>query len=63
MAVQFMTIPSSTGVSCNEGDFYVFFNEGAVARTGWEEDEEDEVEEPCSLLSVASEAVLACLCL
>ena len=62
-AVQFMTIPSSTGVSCNEGDFYVLFNEGAVAKTGWGEDEEDEVEEPRSLFSVASEVVLACFCL
>ena len=46
MAVQFVTIPSSTGVSCDEDVFYVFFNEDPVDKTSWEEDEEDKVQIP-----------------
>ena len=62
-AVQFMTIPSPTGASYDEGIFYVFFTERAVAKTGWGEDEEDEVEEEaCSLFSPMLEMFLSCLC-
>ena len=63
MAVQFMTIPSPTAASYDEGIFYIFFTEGAVAKTGWGEDEEDEVEEEArSLFSPMLEMFLSCLC-
>ena len=62
-AVQFTTIPSPTGVSYDEGVFYIFFTEGTVAKTGWGVDEEDEVEEETrSLFSPMLEMFLSCLC-